>query len=205
MSRIIASVVLSALLVASAGATIIIAPPTAAFTGVYQNQDMLGNLDNVIGLIHGDNANNNVFLTLHNDQNVNNFPHVVSTQIQDGDLWQNALTSASCGVVETTQSLDATGSQAQMVGGSVDPKFQGEILGIQGVQTGQKTEGQGNLNLVQGAILQEGQVATNSAGTAVENSFIQSAQVSVAGGTPGTQSVVGSTVNAQTAQTQMVY
>ena len=174
-------------------------------SGVVQIQSGLNSIGNSIVLNHGSEASNVVGLNVVDNQNTGSFPHVVADQTRSTDFWEAASACGSCGVINAAQSLLGGGYQYQSIGGSVDPKLQGQGTGLYGAQTVLKTEGQASSNLVQGGILANTQTATNSAGTMNESNMVTAAQVSTIAGTPGTTGQVGSTVYSQSVQSQMAY
>lgn len=204
MSKFVTIIAVCALLCVSAFADTIVTIPDG-FSGAFQTQTNANGIVNAITLNHGDSAQNIVHLDAADVQTVDNFPHVYGQQNIGSTLDQFASACADCGVLVVSQELGNTGVQWQLIGGSVDPKAQGQTQALDGVQTLVKSEGQGQATALQSGTVDQGQVATNSAGTLTENATVNSFQYSAATGQPGTTAAVGSAVHSTTSQSQMVY
>jgi len=211
MSKLLTVVAICALFtVAAVADDVVVVPavptvqiPTAG--GAFQMQVNGNYTGNAIQLNHGDSAQNIVGLTNVNEQSIENFPHMVGDQDQQVNLWQTAIACADCGVINALQEETTGGWQYQLIGQSVDPKIQGQALGLVGTQEMIKTDGQGQGSLLQGATLGQSQTAANAAGTLEESTAVTNFQYSAVVGSPGTIGTVGSTVASQTVQSQAVY
>lgn len=179
---------------------------TGAFAGIMQMQTFGVGLEEVIELLHGHQEGcsfKSVLVT--NDQCANAPCPTLARQHQFGMLIQSAKATGECAVVGVLTSLSAMGIQEQMIGDCVEPKMQGQTLGLNGFQGITKSDGPGSGNAMNQAILRQSHSGTNAAGGMTETSNIMALQLANLSGDACATGLVASTMSVTTAQSQATY
>jgi hypothetical protein len=193
MSKVIAASTICVLFVAS-----------GAMGTLLQDQITSIGLTNTVQLLNGDqNASGMQNLVVDNGQQSSSGAcGSCASQSLFASIGESADALGSCGLVDAIQLLGIDGVQAQEVGDGVAAKAQLQALGLTAGQTLGKADGFGTASALHTIVINEGQQATNAAGTMAENATIMGMQTSNTFGQPGATNVVDSTMVVTTQQSQ---
>jgi len=179
---------------------------SGAWAGIMQYQDFHVGLQECIDLMHGHQEGDSFKSVLvTNNQSTRAPCPTLADQHQFGMLTQCAKAIGECAVISVLTTLDAMGMQDQLIGDCVDPKVQCQVLTLDGVQGLAKSDGPGQANAMNQAILTQNQTGTNQAGTVNEDSTIMALQQANLRGDACATGLVVSTMTVTTTQSQATF
>jgi len=179
---------------------------SGALAGIMQYQDFSVGLQECIDLLHGHQEGGSFkSVVVTNDQCAEAPCPTLANQHQFGCLTQNVSASGDCGVVGVLATLNALGIQDQAIGDCVEPKIQCQALTLDGIQAITKSDGPGQANALNQAILTQNQSGTNQAGNMNEQSTIMALQQANLRGDACATGLVASTMYVTTSQSQATY